>query len=94
MPTTPYTFRIDNDLRAALEQEAQYEDRPAAQLASRAIKGMLQAKQAKRQAIEAALVEADKGTFITQEAMNSWVDSWDADNELPIPESDINTIQQ
>lgn len=89
MPTAPYTFRMDDNLRKALEQEAQYEDRPASQLANRAIKAMIQAKTAKRQAIEAALVEADKGEFISQEAMNKWMDSWDTDNELPIPEPDI-----
>lgn len=94
MPTKPYTFRMDNDLRAAPEQEAQYGDRPAAQLASRAIKVMLQAKQAKRKAIEAALVEAGKGEFVSQEAMNVWLDSWDTDNELSIPEPDINAKQQ
>ena len=94
MPTTPYTIRMDTDLREALEQEARYEDRPAAQLANRAIKSMIQAKVAKRQAIETALAQADKGAFISQNALNEWMDSWDTDNELPIPEPDIKPAQR
>jgi len=89
MPTAPYTFRMDDDVRKALEQEAQFEDRPAAQLANRAIKAMIQAKAAKRNAIEAALAEADKEEFISQEAMNDWMESWDTDNEQPLPTPDM-----
>lgn len=39
----------------------------------------------KRAAIEAAVEEADKGRFISSEAMNAWIDSWDTDEELPVP---------
>lgn len=93
MPTSPYTFRMDDDLRHSLEQEAKLEDRPPAQLAARAIKAMVQAKAAKRQAIDAALNEADQGTFISQDAMNQWIESWGSDNELPMPEPDISASQ-
>lgn len=89
MPTTPYTFRMDDELRQSLEREAQLEDRPAAQLAARAIKTMVEAKAAKRQAIDQALVEADQGQFISEAAMNQWIDSWGSDDELPMPELDI-----
>lgn len=89
MPTAPYTFRMDDDVRKALELEAQFEDRPAAQLANRAIKAMIEAKTAKRSAISAALAEADKGAFISQEALNSWMDSWDTDDEQPLPAPDM-----
>lgn len=89
MPTTPYSFRIDTDLRKALEREAAYEERPAAQLATRAIKMMIEAKTAKREAIDAALQQADKGEFISQEAVNQWMDSWDTENELRLPAPDI-----
>lgn len=89
LPTSPYTFRLDDSLREALEQEAVLEERPTAQLASRAIRDMVEAKRAKRAAIDAALLEADKGAFISQEAMNAWIDSWDTDDELPIPAADV-----
>ena len=38
-----------------------------------------------------AEAEADKGAFISQEAMMRWMDSWndDGEPELPMPEPDI-----
>ena len=88
-PTTPYTVRLDNDVKAALEREAKLEDRSPAQLATRAIKTMLEAKASKRAALDEALTEADKGTFISSESMQSWVESWGSDAEKPMPEPDI-----
>ena len=40
-------------------------------------------------AVRAAVAEASKGEFISQEAMDTWIDSWDSDAELPPPEPDI-----
>lgn len=94
MPSSPYTLRLDDSLREALEKEAALEERPAAQLASRAIRNMVETKLAKRAAITAALEEADGGAFISQEAMNAWVDSWDTDDELPIPTADVPATTQ
>ena len=93
MPTTPYTIRIDNELRQALELEAKLADQPAAQLAAQAVKSMVQTKTAKREAIEAALAEADAGRFISEDAMNLWMDSWGSTDELPMPEPDITPAQ-
>jgi hypothetical protein len=44
---------------------------------------------AKEAAISAAFAEADKGIFVSSEALDRWMASWDTDNELPIPEPDI-----
>lgn len=44
---------------------------------------------AKREQIKAALLEADKGVFISGEAVDKWIESWDTENELPPPEPDI-----
>jgi predicted transcriptional regulator len=89
MASAPYSIRLDEELRTALEREAQIEDRPPAQLAVRAIRAMLEAKAAKRAAIDAALAEADQGRFISAEAMEAWIDSWDSGAELPSPKADI-----
>lgn len=40
-------------------------------------------------AVRAAIAEASKGEFISQEAMDTWIDSWDSDAELPPPEPDV-----
>jgi predicted transcriptional regulator len=89
MATTPYSFRLDDDLRHALETEARNENRTAAQLVTQAIRSMIDAKKTKRVAIEAALAQADKGDFVSQGAINDWMDSWDSDAELPVPRPDI-----
>lgn len=88
MGSTPYSIRLDDDLKKSLEREAEIEDRPPAQLAVRAIRLMLEAKAAKRAAIDAALEDAEQARFISTEAMNAWIDSWDSDNELPVPKAD------
>ncbi|MCL3883913.1 hypothetical protein [Marivita sp. GX14005] len=87
--TAPYSIRLDEALRQSLEREAAIEDRPPTQLAVRAIRSMLEAKAAKRAAIEAALERADQGRFISAEAMNDWIESWDTRNEVPSPKADI-----
>jgi len=89
MVSVPFSVRLDEGLKTSLDEEARREDITASQLATRAIRSMLDAKAAKRNAIEEAVLEADKGVFISEEAMNAWIDSWDTDSELPMPEPDI-----
>ena len=89
MPTAPYTFRMESDLREALEREAKLEGLPPAQLAAQAVRSMVETRQAKRAAIDAALAEADEGRFISEDAMNRWMDTWGEADEAPMPEPDI-----
>lgn len=49
----------------------------------------LRRSEAERRLIEERIAEADKGVFISAEAMHRWVESWGTDNELPPPEPDI-----
>jgi hypothetical protein len=44
---------------------------------------------AKRQLIRDAVLEAQKGVFVSQEAVHTWMDSWDTENELPMPKPDV-----
>ena len=53
------------------------------------IEAMRRSHEEKRAAIRSAVAEAEEGVFISQEAMDAWVASWDADAELPPPEPDI-----
>ncbi len=85
MTTVPFTMRVDADLKAAIEEEAARQDVSATQIATRAIKTHLNGQAAERVAIEEAIIEADKGRFISEEAFTAWVESWDTENELPMP---------
>ena len=89
MPTVPFSLRIDRDIKTKLEREAILEDRSAGYVAQKAIEEYLDAKAYKRECLRAAAAEADKGIFISEEAMDAWMKSWDTDHELPVPEPDI-----
>ncbi|NKB28522.1 MAG: ribbon-helix-helix protein, CopG family [Rhodobacteraceae bacterium] len=85
----PFSVRLDPDLKASLESEAKREHVTPSQLATQAIRSLVEGRAAKRAMIDAALAEAEQGRFISQEAMTAWVDSWGTDDELPMPDADI-----
>ena len=57
--------------------------------AQKALDEYLDRKEQMRRMLLDLEAEADKGVFISEEAMNAWVDSWDTDNESPPPKPDI-----
>ena len=89
MATVPFSLRIDRKLKAKLEKEAGIEDRSSAYVAQRAIAEFIARREAKRKALNEAFAEADKGVFISGEAVERWMASWGTDHELPMPEPDI-----
>ncbi len=89
MATERLSLRIDAGLKKDLEREARREERSASWLAVKAIEAMLRDRAEKREAIREAIAEADKGDFISREAMDAWVSSWGTETELPPPESDV-----
>ena len=89
MPSARFTLRIEPGLKDWLEDEARRQDRSAGFLANKAIETLRQDTESKRRAIEAAMAEAEKGEFISEEAMTAWFLSLGTDNELPEPEPDV-----
>jgi predicted transcriptional regulator len=87
--TQPFSLRLDPETRARLEEEARRLDRPASQIAQRAIARYLDAQQALREQIDAAAAEADRGVFVSSDAVNAWLDGWGTDGETPPPTPDI-----
>ena len=75
MSTTPVSLRLDPKVKARLEEEARIAKLSASSLANKAIETFLAARAAKRSQIEAALVDAEKGEFISGEALDRWIDS-------------------
>ena len=69
--------------------KTQLANRRGSYLAVKAIEAMLHNRVEKRAAVRAAIEEAGKGAFISQEAMDTWIASWDSEAELPPPEPDI-----
>ena len=89
MSTVPFTFRIDEDLKRKLDLDAKAEDRSASYLAAKAIKMMLEQKEEKAQAVRDAILEADKGVFVSQKSVHDWMDGWGTENEAVKPKADI-----
>ncbi|AXS39330.1 hypothetical protein [Breoghania sp. L-A4] len=84
-----FSMRLEPELKAWLEQEAKRQDRSAGYIAARAIAAQKVRSEARHRVIAEAIAEADKGIFVSEEAMNAWVASWDTDMELPEPQPDI-----
>ena len=89
MASRPFSLRLSSDLKDRLEAVAEDEDRSASYIATKAIEAFLDARDARDRAIREAVEEADKGIFVSSEAVDRWMESWGTDNELPMPEPDI-----
>ena len=94
MTTARLSLRIDAKLRNRLEQEAKREERSASFLAIKAIESMLRDRAEKRAAIRSAIQEADRGSFISQDAMDAWEASWETDAETPPPPARFQSIHR
>lgn len=80
---------IDSAVMEALEREAALEGDTSSAIAEKVITAYVKARSAKRLAIDRAVKEADAGIFVSGEAVDRWIASWDTDNELPMPEPDV-----
>ena len=89
MGEEPLSLHLEEKLRRGLEVEARLREVPEAEIAEEAIREFLDRQAWMRKEIEEAVREADKGVFISQEAMERWIDSWGTENELPPPEPDV-----
>lgn len=87
--SAPFSLRLDPALKSRLEDEARHQDRPASYVATKAIEQFLDAQDAKRDAIEQAIEEADAGVFVSASAVHRWMDGWDGSEPPPEPEADI-----
>ena len=89
MATVQFSIRIDPDIKARLDCEAQQEDRSASYLAQKAIDEYLKRQEYLRHVISDAEAEAEKGLFVSGQAVHAWIASWDSEAELPEPQADI-----
>ena len=89
MGEVPLSLHVDTDTRKKLEAEANFQQSSAEDVAELAIKRYLEIREHEREILRERIAEADRGIFISEEAMTRWIDSWGTDNELPPPEPDI-----
>ncbi len=89
MGEVPLSLHVDAQLKERLDNEARLQNLSADDLAQRAIEDFLELQEREREILRERLAEADKGVFISGEAMHQWIESWGTDNELPPPEPDV-----
>lgn len=91
MPDTSslVSVRLPDDLRREVDDFARLSKRSRSFVVKEAVAAYMEDQRAYRAAIEEALAEADKGVFVSGEAVDRWLTSWGTDSELPPPEPDI-----
>lgn len=83
------SYRIAKPVADELERLSSETGVDSSVLAEEAIAEYVDRRKAETEAIEAAVLAAEYGEFISHEAMKTWLLSWGTENELPPPEPDI-----
>ncbi len=87
MGTTQFSMRISDELKQSLENISKITNRSQSQLASMAIADYVKRMEWKLKAIQIGKKEADKGDFVSQEAVIQWLETWGNQDESQAPES-------
>ncbi|HEY5818798.1 MAG TPA: ribbon-helix-helix protein, CopG family [Mesorhizobium sp.] len=82
-------LHLDDETMLKLEREARATHVSQAEIAEKAIRSFLDIQEFEREILCQRIAEADKGVFISGEAMHQWIESWGTEKELPPPEPDI-----
>ena len=88
MAESPLSLQVTVS-KQRIDEVARWNNITADELAQRAIESYLDIQESERLILEERIAEADKGVFISSEAMLRWVKSWGTESELPPPEPDI-----
>jgi predicted transcriptional regulator len=89
MGEVPLSLHVKAEIKQKLEDEARSQNVSADDLVERAIESYLEIRESEREVLRQRIAEADKGVFISGEAMHRWIESWGTENELPPPEPDV-----
>lgn len=89
MPQNVISLRIPDKIKDRLDRLAGSTKRSRSFLASEALNEYLERHEWQIAAINDAVKEADKGVFVSQEAVSDWLTSWGTENELPAPKPDV-----
>lgn len=89
MGEVPLSLHVTEQLKQELEREARLLHVSESEIAERAIEDYLDLQAHKRDVIAAAVAEADKGVFISSEAILDWMERLETDINAPVPEPDV-----
>jgi predicted transcriptional regulator len=89
MGEVPLSLHVTAEIKQRLDDEARSINVSTNDLVERAIESYLEIPSSERELLKQRVAEADKGVFISGEAMHRWIESWGTENELPPPEPDV-----
>lgn len=89
MAGKPFTLRIPDEVKEDLKFLSTSMNRTQASIASEILEEKVSIRAKRVRAIQEAKEQAKSGVFVSQEAMENWVESLGTDNELPMPKPDI-----
>ena len=89
MPKEEFTIDLDPRSVKHIQRQARLEGRSIDAVVEEAVSDYVNRKERLRKMLLECEAEADKGIFISEEAMTAWIESWDTENELPPPKPDI-----
>jgi predicted transcriptional regulator len=89
MGEVPLSLHVKAEVKKKLDDEARSQNVSASDLVERAIESYLEIRESEREILRQRIAEADKGVFVSGEAMHRWIESWGAENELSPPEPDV-----
>jgi len=87
--STLVSIRLPDELRREVDEFAKLTKRSRSFVVKEAVSAFIQEKRAYRVAIDEAVAEADRGVFVSGEAVDRWLASWGTDEHVPPPEPDI-----
>ncbi len=76
--STTMTIRLDDDLKARLDQLADSTHRSKSFLATEAIRDFVEVNEWQTQEIKTAITEADNGEFASEEVVKNTFNKWGA----------------
>jgi RHH-type transcriptional regulator, rel operon repressor / antitoxin RelB len=89
MSQSVISLRISDTTKNRLDQLAGSTKRSRSFLAAEALSEYLERNEWQISAIDEAVLEADKGVFVSNEAVTEWLKSWGTTHELPAPKPDV-----
>jgi RHH-type rel operon transcriptional repressor/antitoxin RelB len=89
MASTVLSVRVPEELKEQLDYLSRSTKRSRAYLAAEALGDYVKRNAWRAQELHAAIKEADKGIFVSHEAMVEWADALGATNEIAPPKTDV-----
>jgi predicted transcriptional regulator len=84
-----FSIRLPDELREEVDKIAASSKRSRAFIIKEAVEAYVDERRTYQAAIDEAIIEADKGVFISGEKVFAWLDELRTNPDAPAPEPDI-----